>query len=1068
MTDRQFVISRGEHQRAKSWERKFLSLQDVKQLFEIHVTRADKDGPAFVAGAIIGQERKAVAVERMSFLVFDVDGVQSLAEIESKVAATGKFAILYTTHNHKQKTDYIKTDQYSKWAAKAGLPAKHTTEGVLQYLAAKAKKHYQNVKVGEKPEQTAEGVAIPISFDPIDKVRIVFPLERDFIMADSGGYTSAEHIQAWKQTYAGVGQAIGLDYDKACLDPSRLNFLPSHRSGAEYHYKLFEGPLLDYRDYQKADIASITTAKDVLTTSTKEGLPVTYGDGENVFNGTDMNEWLRLKGRGLGHRLIEIIGENDVTDNPRIRGPRGSDKDGVHIVCPFEDEHSTTGGDGTFFDPGPTDNYDKHPLIRCMHAHCKHRMTEDFITKMLVDGWFTYEQLSHAAGYAIAGRNGLEIQRKMMLQSYREAQAVTIRDVAQINTTMTDEQKLVVDEVDKMIKEGTRLPEDYMHVLVETRYIDSFDRVFDEHVALGHVADTPALRIYSAAFTQLGITMLRKFYKDNAAKLHIRYTDFTDLIGRARRKRKPVAQAIDDAALAKYVNNERREEIQRIAEYYEIPAREVQTMLEAAEKAVDSQTARDLRDRTDAMFGHYVVFADKTQLWFVDTEELSSDGRKKNSIHTRSVLAQRYANVYHEVTSPDGKVRRVDLFEWWVKNRKESRYVNEVGFRPDRPPNNAPDADPMLYNLYTGIDAVKPIKGDASPFYNHVLTAWCKGNKRKADWLITWMADIVQNPGVRPATAIVIHGGQGTGKSIIFDHCLSKVLAPYAVTSNRREDITGRFNAILKTTLLFVAEEAVFAGDPGAAARIKSYISSETFTLENKNMDTTSARLFARFVFLTNDFHAMRLDEDDRRFCVIETDNAYKQKVEYFQDLRRWFDNGGNEIVFHYLKNWNPLDCGLTWGSLFVAPVDEEKLAQKRLSIAPVDTQINTFLQLGQVKDRGQPPILSTPWSLHDQSDIPVDEFNDAVALIATKSGRISNTPYIVERLRLFAGMKPSEEFPQVMVQSGGQVITCYRLPSRRELIQRAHTLGHITDAQFETWVGEAPDQPHNEMKQSA
>ena len=142
---------------------------------------------------------------------------------------------------------------------------------------------------------------------------------------------------------------------------------------------------------------------------------------------------------------------------------------------------------------------------------------------------------------------------------------------------------------------------------------------------------------------------------------------------------------------------------------------------------------------------------------------------------------------------------------------------------------------------------------------------------------------------MRPAKAIVIHGGQGTGKSILFDHCLSKILAPYAVTSNRREDITGRFNAILKTTLLFVAEEAVFAGDHAAAARIKSYISSETFTLENKGMDTTSARLFSRFVFLTNDFHAMRLDDDDRRFCVISTKNTYNSG-RYFSSLRLWFE----------------------------------------------------------------------------------------------------------------------------------------------------------------------------------
>ncbi len=1063
MIDRQFVLSRGAHQRSQNWERKLLDLEGVKQLFEIHVTRSEKDGPAFVAGALIGVERKAAAVERMSFLVYDVDGVQTLDDVRAKVKATGKWAVMYSTYNHKQKSDYVKTDQYVKWATKEGLPPKHTKEGVLAYLQAKDKKHYLNVVVGEKPEQTAEGVAIPISFDEIDKVRIVFPLAEDFIMADSGGYTTAEHIQAWKQVYAGVGKTIGIDYDRACMDPPHLHFLPAHRERAEHFVEFYDGPLLNFRDYPKAAISEISTAKTPIATTTFDGRDVVYGDGENVYNGTDMNEWMRLKGRGIGHRLIEIIQEHDVSDNPRIRGPRGSDKDGVHIVCPFEDEHTKSGGDGTFFDPGPTDNYDKYPIIRCMHSHCKHRQTEDFLTKMLADGWFTYDHLAHANTMAVMSRSGSLIQRKLVLQEFREAQAISNRDVAALNATLTPEQKVVTDEVDAMIKANTKFPADFEHVLNETRYLDSFDRVFDEGVVKKWVEDKPASIIYALSFTLMGVTQLRKYYKDYAKKLAVRYTEFSDLIVRARKARKPLAQEIDDVALVKLVNIERREAIQRIAEYYEVPAREVQALLEQTEKAIDNSAVRELRDRTEALFGHYIVFSDRTQLWFVDTDETTPDGRKKNSLHTKSVLAQRYANMFYEMTSNDGKVRRVDLFEWWVKNRKDSKYVNEVGFRPDKPINSAPNADPLLYNLYEGIDAVKPIKGDPSKFYNHILEAWCSNDKKKADWIITWLADIIQNPGVRPATAIVIHGGQGTGKSILFDHCLSKILAPYAVTSNRREDITGRFNAILKTTLLFVAEEAVFAGDHNAAARIKSYISSETFTLENKGMDTTSARLFSRFVFLTNDFHAMRLDDDDRRFCVIETPNTYKQQTGYFSDLRKWFENGGNEVVFHFLKNWNPVEHGLTWASLYTAPVDEKKALQKRLSEEPAERVIRQLLQTGNMRLRDRQEYLSDPWPMDDNYIVPVLEFNDLLTTMAERSGRINNVALVAERLRLCAGIHSDQEIPQTTAMIGGKALSCYVLPPRRECIQRALTLEYITKAQFAAWTGEDYVEPEKE-----
>lgn len=1061
MSERLFTLSRGAHQRSKLWEKRSLTLKEVDELFEIHVSRADKDGPAIVAGTIMGAERKAVAVERLSFLIFDVDGTQSLDTVLDLVDKTGKYAIVYTTYSHLKTTDWVKTDSYVKWAARKKQPEKHTTESVLAYLKDNDKGYLTNVTVSTGVEHTPEGVAIKVTHDPVHKVRIVFPLARDWVMADSGGYTTNDHIKAWKQTYAGVGEAIGLDYDRACLDPSRLHFLPAHKEGAVNVTKFFrDRPLLDYADYKKASIEAIKSSPSA-TALSPEGAVATYGEAGASYNGVAMDAWVNDRGHGIGHRLLEVIADNDPNPNdPRIRGDRGSDKDGVHIQCPFEDEHSTIGGMGTFFDPGPPDNYDRIPIIRCMHSHCQGRRTEDFLTKMLIDGWFTYDQLTvHVKKMTELYRNDLQMQIRMELRDYENAATISTEELVRVNSDVTPEQAVVVETLSGYVDNGLLLPQAFLDELAGVRYLDSFNRVFNTAAAKGQLLDEPAVRMYALGISMIGMPGLRLYYRENASKLLVRYHDFTALIVKLREKIKPFTAAIDELVLKHLVNQERRDAIKHIADYYGRAPRDVLVSVRESEQQSGSITQQELQARTEALFGHYVVYSDKTQLWFLDPTTEDADGQRLNRIFTRSVLAQRYANVFYEYQTDQGK-KRIDLFDWWIKNRRDVKYLEEVAFRPDKPPNDAPNAMLQLYNLYEGFNAVKSVRGDASPFYDHILNAWCGGDVVKANWVVTWFADIIQNPGNRPASALVIHGGQGTGKSILFDHCLSKIMAPYAVTSNRRDDITGRFNTILKTTLLFVAEEAVFAGDPQAAAKIKSYVSSDTFTLEAKGTDTTTAKLFSRFAFLTNDFHAMRMDGDDRRYCVVETSDMYKQKTEYFQKLREWFENGGNEIVFNYLQTWKPEAVGMTWASLYTAPSDASKVRQQRLSQGIVAQIAMDVLVLGEMRSRNPNDNLEFEWPLDDEFIIPRTKFVEVLEVLCGSLGsrRLSARTELELRLAMSGGYPDIALVPRQTKKIGtGRAETCLVFPPRRICLHRAYQLGFISYDDCASTVDEDP-----------
>jgi hypothetical protein len=66
---------------------------------------------------------------------------------------------------------------------------------------------------------------------------------------------------------------------------------------------------------------------------------------------------------------------------------------------------------------------------------------------------------------------------------------------------------------------------------------------------------------------------------------------------------------------------------------------------------------------------------------------------------------------------------------------------------------------------------------------DHVRIIWCRGNQTQGDYLLDWMAHLVQRPGVKMMVVPVIRGGQGAGKSII-TYMLGAILGPVKTLSN--------------------------------------------------------------------------------------------------------------------------------------------------------------------------------------------------------------------------------------------------------------------------------------------
>lgn len=67
-----------------------------------------------------------------------------------------------------------------------------------------------------------------------------------------------------------------------------------------------------------------------------------------------------------------------------------------------------------------------------------------------------------------------------------------------------------------------------------------------------------------------------------------------------------------------------------------------------------------------------------------------------------------------------------------------------------------------------GLASARPAEWKAAVdmWLEHAYENICQGNRQLFQWLIGWVAHIIQKPWEKPQTALVLRGGKGTGKNV--------------------------------------------------------------------------------------------------------------------------------------------------------------------------------------------------------------------------------------------------------------------------------------------------------------
>ena len=203
----QFSLTFGTHAATRRWDERILTLDDLREMCGSRDARAEKDGACFCPATLLDGQRNLKSADTVGVLVFDIDGKQSLAEVDALLDKANVTAFLYTSHSHMTTRTNIVVDHYEKWAKANKKPITPTLALMTEYLAAKGKGYLKNLQFqGDWYERVAsEGNVYFVRHEPVDKLRVIIPLATPIMIGKLAANNKAA-TDAYKGIYLWRGR----------------------------------------------------------------------------------------------------------------------------------------------------------------------------------------------------------------------------------------------------------------------------------------------------------------------------------------------------------------------------------------------------------------------------------------------------------------------------------------------------------------------------------------------------------------------------------------------------------------------------------------------------------------------------------------------------------------------------------------------------------------------------------------------------------------------------------------------------------------------------------------------
>lgn len=318
-----------------------------------------------------------------------------------------------------------------------------------------------------------------------------------------------------------------------------------------------------------------------------------------------------------------------------------------------------------------------------------------------------------------------------------------------------------------------------------------------------------------------------------------------------------------------------------------------------------------------------------------------------------------------------GGVKLVNKGQLWLSDERRRTYPNGIAFMPDydKEINGA-------FNTWQPWPINDQVPYSWDKFDNHLKYVVCNGNTDHYEWLLDWMADIIQDPTKPKGSCLVLSGDEGTGKGTLA-HTLGKLVGLHYKHVTDEDHLIGRFNGHLQDAILVFADEVTYGGSKKTAGKLKSLVTEPVLTAERKGIDATRYMNYTRLIIASNESWFIPAGPQSRRWFVLNVNNSKANDTEYFRAIRNQMEHeSGYEGLMHFLRN------RVIKSNLRFAPVTD-KLKQQRSMLAVQDSAIEWWAYCCEIGYVDGVMVAGKEWNAQNETqwpegDVSVAEFHAA------------------------------------------------------------------------------------------
>lgn len=168
------------------------------------------------------------------------------------------------------------------------------------------------------------------------------------------------------------------------------------------------------------------------------------------------------------------------------------------------------------------------------------------------------------------------------------------------------------------------------------------------------------------------------------------------------------------------------------------------------------------------------------------------------------------------------------------------------------------------------------------------------------DILMNFLAFIVQNPGKKINWSAILLGVPGTGKTTMLE-IMRIALGPVNAKPVNADLFTNSFNSYAEGSMFVFVEEIKVSGDNRHRLldKVKSIITNNVINITRKGFDSYDCRNVTSYMLGTNYPDALPIDDEDRRYAVIQTVLDLSQ--DEFTDVYNFLEDEDNH---HDIREW--------------------------------------------------------------------------------------------------------------------------------------------------------------------